>query len=58
MGAVQRLQLIEGMVLARDLHTATGALLVPGGTRLTVSQIERLSRLMSGSVTFDVAAAA
>jgi len=51
-------QLEEGMVLARDLHTETGALLVPAGTRLTSSQIERMGRLLSPRVTFDVAEAA
>ena len=51
-------QLTEGMVVARDLHTETGALLVPAGTRLTSSQIERMSRLVSARVTFDVAEAA
>jgi DNA-binding response OmpR family regulator len=51
-------QLLEGMVLARDLHTEGGALLVPGGTCLTSSQIERMRRLLSTSETFDVAEAA
>jgi DNA-binding response OmpR family regulator len=51
-------QLTEGMVLARDLHTESGALLVPGGTRLTSSQIERMSRIVSARITFDVAEAA
>ncbi len=51
-------QLTEGMVLARDLHTEAGALLVPAGTRLTSSQIERMARILSSRVTFDVAEAA
>ncbi len=51
-------QLVEGMVLARDLHTDAGALLVPAGTRLTSSQIERMTRVVSARVTFDVAEAA
>ncbi len=51
-------QLKEGMVIARDLHTDSGALLVPGGTRLTSSQIERMVRILSVRVTFDVADAA
>ena len=51
-------QLVEGMVLARDLHTDAGAMLVPGGTRLTGVQIERLGRILSTRVTFDVAEAA
>jgi hypothetical protein len=32
-------QLSEGMVLARDLTSDGGALLVPAGTRLTCSQV-------------------
>jgi len=51
-------QLTEGMVLAHDLHSETGALLVPGGTRLTSSQIERMTRVVNARVTFDVAEAA
>jgi DNA-binding response OmpR family regulator len=56
--ALQRVnvkQLTEGMVVARDLHTQAGALLVPAGTRLTASLIERMGRLLSPQVTFDVA---
>lgn len=51
-------QLTEGMVLARDLHTESGAMLVPAGTRLTSTQIERLGRILSARVSFDVAEAA
>jgi CheY-like chemotaxis protein len=51
-------QLREGMVLARDLHTENGALLVPAGTRFTSSQIERMSHVLSPRITFDVAEAA
>jgi CheY-like chemotaxis protein len=51
-------QLSEGMVLARDLHNGAGALLVPAGTRLTQSQIERMRRVLATHVTFDVAEAA
>jgi hypothetical protein len=51
-------QLVEGMVLARDLHNEGGALLVPAGTRLTSSQIERMNKSVSPRVTFDVAEAA
>jgi hypothetical protein len=46
------------MVLARDLHTDTGALLVPAGTRFTTSQIERMARILPPRATFDVAEAA
>lgn len=51
-------QLTEGMVLARDLHTEAGAMLVPAGTRLTSTQIQKLGRVLSARVTFDVAEAA
>jgi DNA-binding response OmpR family regulator len=51
-------QLLEGMVLARDLHTEGGALLVPGGTCLTSSQIDRMRGMLSTTATLDVAEAA
>lgn len=51
-------QLTEGMVLVHALHTEAGAMLVPAGTRLTSTQIQRLGRILSARVTFDVAEAA
>jgi CheY-like chemotaxis protein len=51
-------QLTEGMVVARDLHTEAGAILVPAGTRLTSSQIRRMNEVLARHVTFDVAEAA
>ncbi len=48
----------EGMVLATDLLSEAGALLVPAGTRLTVSQIDRLGRVLSERVGVMVIMAA
>lgn len=48
----------EGMVLARDLKNDAGGLLVPAGTRLTSSQIDRMQRILSDEVAIDVAMAA
>jgi len=51
-------QLKEGMVLARDLLSEAGALLVPSGTRLTKSQIDRVARMLSDRIAVEVAEAA
>lgn len=48
----------EGMVLARDLKNEAGVLLVPAGTRLTSSTVERLAKLLGGTFLVDVADAA
>lgn len=50
-------QLQEGMVLARDLNNEAGVLLVPGGTRLTASAVERLKALLGPTQAIEVAAA-
>ncbi len=51
-------RLKEGMVLAHDLKTAAGALLVPGGTRLTSTSAERVGRLLGERCLVEVACAA
>lgn len=38
--------LIEGMVVVADVHNGLGTLLLPSGTRLTVTTAERLSALL------------
>lgn len=48
----------EGMVIARDLKNEAGVLLVPAGTRLTSSTVERLTKLLGGSFLVEVANAA
>jgi CheY-like chemotaxis protein len=48
----------EGMVLVRDLRNDAGLLLVPSGTRLTVSAAERVSRLLGRDHLVEVSAAA
>lgn len=46
--------LTEGMVLARDLLSETGALLLPVGTRLTTNQIARVGRVLAPDTTVEV----
>lgn len=48
----------EGMVLAHDLRSPSGALVLPAGTRLTVSAIERVVGLFGKRFKVDVACAA
>lgn len=50
--------LAEGMVLARDLLSETGALLLPVGTRLTTNQIARVGRVLAPDTTVEVVLAA
>lgn len=47
----------EGMVLTNDVRNECGVLLLPKGTRLTVTSIERLTKLLSDKFLVDVAAA-
>jgi DNA-binding response OmpR family regulator len=44
----------EGMVVARNLHSEAGALLVPAGTRLTTAHIEKIAHLVSACLAIDV----
>ncbi len=46
----------EGMVLSKDLLNSNGMLLVRSGTRLTSSNVERLTRLVDDHVMVEVAA--
>ena len=48
-------ELREGMVLSRDLLNTNGMLLVRSGTRLTLSNVERLCRLVPDTTTVEVA---
>jgi CheY-like chemotaxis protein len=50
-------QVREGMVTAHDLRNDTGALILPAGTRLTTSSVERLSGLLGARFVIDVMAA-
>lgn len=50
--------LLEGMVLAHDLLNASGALLLRGGTRLTQTQLEYVSRALGVRTLVEVANAA
>ncbi|HEY4244458.1 MAG TPA: hypothetical protein VGM88_31810 [Kofleriaceae bacterium] len=49
--------LSEGMVVVGDLHSQTGTLLLPAGTRLTATTAERLGRLLDEFLV-EVSAAA
>ena len=48
----------EGMVLARDLKNEAGVLLIPAGTRLTSSTVDRLTKLLGATFLVEVANAA
>lgn len=48
----------EGMVIARDLKNEAGVLLIPAGTRLTSSTVERLTKLLGATFLVEVANAA
>lgn len=50
--------LTEGMVLVRDLLNEGGGMLIPGGTRLTQSHIQRIGRWLPEKHTLEVAQAA
>lgn len=45
----------EGMVLARDLLTAAGALLLRAGTRMTSSSTERIAKALGGDFPVEIA---
>jgi CheY-like chemotaxis protein len=49
-------KLREGMVLARDVRTEAGALLVASGTRLTEATVTRLARILPPTTLVQVAA--
>jgi hypothetical protein len=51
---VTRSALREGMVVATDVRTRAGMLLVSAGTYLTVTTAEHLSRLLDANVYIDV----
>jgi CheY-like chemotaxis protein len=51
-------KLAEGMVVARDLMSDNGALLVPSGTRLTEATVHRLSQLLRATTVVEIARAA
>ncbi|MBK7395712.1 MAG: hypothetical protein IPJ34_05250 [Myxococcales bacterium] len=46
------------MVLARDLKNEAGVLLIPAGTRLTSSTVDRLTKLLGATFLVEVANAA
>lgn len=48
-------RLREGMVIARDLATSSGALLLKAGTRVTSSASERVASILGLDVTVEVA---
>jgi DNA-binding response OmpR family regulator len=51
-------RLREGMVLARDLLTPAGALLLKRGTRMTSSAAQRVGAILGNDVTVEVAESA
>jgi hypothetical protein len=51
-------RLREGMVLVEDLRNGVGALLVPAGTRLTATTVERVAALLGHKYLVEVASAA
>jgi two-component system chemotaxis response regulator CheY len=48
-------ELKEGMVVAHDLQTATGELILRGGTRITTTAAERVIRLLGAKFLVEVA---
>lgn len=48
-------KLREGMVLARDIATDSGALLLKAGTRITSTASERVAKILGMEVTVEVA---
>ena len=45
----------EGMVLVNDLHNVSGAMLLPGGTRLTRTHLSHLERALGCKAAVEVA---
>ena len=51
-------KLQEGMVLTRDLRNESGALVMPAGTRLTATSVERVSHILGARFMVEVTTAA